>query len=83
MIGELGSMIAGFISGCAVDADKKTKVWASIIIGSLFFLTNFVVDRFEHVPITVEGILVLFALSLLLILIAYGFLALSNKKSNK
>ena len=83
MIGELGSMIAGFISGRAVDADNKTKVWTSIIIGSLFFLTNFVVDRFEHVPITVEGILVLFALSLLLILIAYGFLALSNKKSNK
>lgn len=80
MIDEIGTIIAGFISGNSANRSKKVKVWASITIGLLFFLMNFLLDLFGRNPIIFDGVLVLIGLSLGISIAVYILLTISSKK---
>ena len=75
MIDEIGTMIAGFISGNSTGKSRKIKVWASVTIGLLFFLMNFLLDLFGRNPIILNNILVLAGISLAISTVAYILLA--------
>ena len=81
MIDEIGAMIVGFISGNSANRRKKIKLWASITIGLLFFLMNFLLDLFGRNPITLDGVLVLIGLSLGISIVVYILLAISSKEN--
>ena len=81
MIDEIGTMIAGYISGNSADKSKKLKVWASVTIGLLFFLMNFLLDLFGRNPIVLDGFLVLIGLSLVISIVVYILLTISSKEN--
>ena len=81
MIDEIGTMIAGYISGNSADKSKKLKFWASVTIGLLFFLMNFLLDLFGRNPIVLDGFLVLIGLSIVISIVVYILLAISSKEN--
>ena len=81
MIDEIGTMIAGYISGNSADKSKKLKVWASVTIGLLFFLMNFLLDLFGRNPIVLDSFLVLIGLSLVISIVVYILLTISSKEN--
>ena len=81
MIDEIGTMIAGYISGNSADKSKKLKVWASVTIGLLFFLMNFLLDLFGRNPIVLDGFLVLIGLSIVISIVVYILLTISSKEN--
>ena len=83
MIDEIGTMIVGFISGNSANKSKKVKVWASVTIGLLFFLMNFLLDLFGRNPIVLDGVLVLIGLSLAISIGVYILLTISSTKKTK
>ena len=76
MIDEIGAMIVGFISGNSANRSKKIKLWASITIGLLFFLMNFLLDLFGRNPIILNNVLVLVGISLVISTVAYILLTI-------
>lgn len=76
MIDEIGMMIAGFISGNNAGKSRKIKVWASVTIGLLFFLMNFLLDLFGRNPIILNNVLVLVGISLVISTVAYILLTI-------
>ena len=81
MIDEIGTMIAGYISGNSADKSKKLKVWASVTLGLLFFLMNFLLALFGRNPIVLDGFLMLIGLSLVISIVVYILLTISSKEN--